>query len=215
MKSIYNQARFKPTGHRRPVHRPREYEQPELEIEKVFLKDLHLQYNSLNSIPDLSEYHSVEFIDLGFNRIPYFEDSFDVVADTLKRLDLGYNTEFNGLGDSLKNLVNLEWLTLSGNDISDLGDSLNSLVNLTHLELQFNKFETLGDSLDGLNKLEKLNLWSNNFKKIDGCFDNLPSLKSLCLDANPIAYFRHLRRRPRKYIKELKKRGVEVGLKWY
>jgi len=132
----YTQAKFKPTGHRRPVHRPRDYEQREIDLEKFYVTELYFNRQGLTNVPDLSEYPNLEFLILHDNDI----------AD---------------IKGHLYGLVKLEFINLARNRLTEIRGCFDGVDNLRRLALYENQLVEIRGCFDGLDKLESIGLRKN------------------------------------------------------
>lgn len=148
-------------------------------IEHVVCLDLSFNYMSqtLKSGIFDSMKHLV-FLNLSYNRLDlYYAEAFSELKDTLKLLDLSNNDfhfKMKGMGHRLtfiKNLVNLEVLSLANNGIAMRVDQ--RLVSSSLKQLYFN-----GNNLDIM--------WSTENNQYHHFFQNLTSLTYLDISDNKL-----------------------------
>jgi Leucine-rich repeat (LRR) protein len=133
---MISKAKFKPTGHRRPVHRPREYEQADVDTEKFYTRELQFTNEDLDEVPDLSEYPNLIGLYLSVNNITDVRGCFD-------------------------HLVNLKDLGLGHNQLTDIKGCFDKLVSLEALSLETNQLSYVVGCFDGLDKLKYVWLAGN------------------------------------------------------
>jgi len=153
------------------------------------LTSLKIINNLLINIPtDFFEgLTKLEQLDLTKNLLKELkEHHFEPIKNTLESLNLSSNL-LNSSNISLKNLKNLKYLDLSGNNFKEISyDIFNTLQNLEKLGLYNCKIEKLQEnSFENLKKLKKLVLSYNKISKLpETIFNNLTSLEELLLNQN-------------------------------
>ena len=92
-----------------------------------------------------------------------------------------YNCLDSSLSDDLFSLVNLQYLNLSGSQISSLPDSVGNLVNLQYLKLIDSQISSLPDSVGNLENLWELDLSYSQISSLPDSVGNLENLRKLDL----------------------------------
>ena len=118
----------------------------------------------------------------------------------LQSLDLRYNRVVDVSG--LSSLKGLQLLDLGDNSVVDVS-GLSSLANLKELYL-FNNSVVDVSGLSSLKGLQSLDLGGNSISDVSG-LSSLVNLEKLDLWGNSVSKYN-------KYVKELKKRGVNVDV---
>lgn len=148
----------------------------------------------------------LEFLNLSYNRLDlYYVEAFSELKDTLKLLDLSNNDfhfKMKGMGHRLtfiKNLVNLEVLSLANNDISMRIDQRLVSGSLKQLYFNGNDLNLMWSSennqyrhfFQNLTSLTYLDISDNKLRLVSPeVLCNLPrSLQNLSLSNNRLAYF--------------------------
>lgn len=95
----------------------------------------------------------------------------------------------------ISELINLQILSIGGNNLSDLPESFIKLQNLKEISLARNKLKKIPDILFKLKNLEKLYLYKNEIKDIPNEFAELRKLTELTLNDNnikeiPVSFFK-------------------------
>lgn len=142
---------------------------------------LDLSFNSMSQALRKGTFDNMtqlRFLNLSYNRLDfYYTEAFSELKNTLKVLDLSNNDfhfKMRGMGHRLtfiKNLVNLEVLSLAGNGISNRVDQ--RLVSGSLKQLCFN-----GNDLNAM--------WSSENNQYDHFFHNLTSLAYLDISDNKL-----------------------------
>lgn len=153
------------------------------------LKTLHLQNNSIKDVSVLRQLTKLE--SLSFTGGLDYDYAFLSNMKQLKHLDIGrYQVTSNYFGSQgrdftgIKDLTNLETLSLYGNGIQSL-EGIESLKNLKTLNLQYNMItEEHLNHLSALTKLEALNLANNQIKDSIEPLSSVSGLKYLDLSYN-------------------------------
>lgn len=141
------------------------------------LQSLSLNDNKVLDISILKHLNQLQYLDLSSNREISDISSLEKLK-SLKHLNLYYN---KANISSLKNLTQLEFLSLGENKISDISD-LKYLENLRSLILRFNEVSDIS-SLKFIENLEYLDLASNKISDIQ-ILSELKNLQSLYLGNN-------------------------------
>ena len=145
-----------------------------------YLYSLDLVDNDIENINPLSGLPAITSLNLGYNHITNI-DSISYFSKGLETLNLsGNNIEKI---DSIEKLVNLEFLNINSNKISDLS-GYSGNIHLKYLDLSYNNIRTF-PTIQNLNELEELYLWDNFISDISG-IQNLKELRILNLDFNEI-----------------------------
>ena len=97
-----------------------------------------------------------------------------------------YNCLDSSLSDDLFSLVNLQYLNLSGSQISSLPDSVGNLVNLQYLNLSGSQISSLPGSVGNLVNLQYLNLSGSQISSFPNSLENLRNLQNLTLSFTPL-----------------------------
>jgi len=144
-----SEAKFTPTGHRRPVHRPREYEQPEPNG-NYYKTVLNFAGDGLKKVPDLSEYPNLEILNLAQNQLTDIKGCFKGLS-MLEVLNLGYNL-LSEVNDSFYDLISLEVIALYHNQLVDIRGCFEGLDKLETIRIANNPLSD--DSINYLKELE-------------------------------------------------------------
>jgi|GEM_PF-6963918 len=168
---------------------------------------LVLSGDELNSIPDLSPYNNLLYLDLSANQIQKIENLHQFVY--LKNLDLSGNNiqkienlhqlkelySIDLSSNQIQKIENLdqskriENLSLSGNQIQKI-ENLHHLSQLKLLYISFNQIEKI-ENLNQLQNLESIDLSNNNIQEISN-LNELKKLKTLDLSYNKIQKIENL-----------------------
>nr|GEW68346.1 zinc finger, CCHC-type [Tanacetum cinerariifolium] len=103
----------------------------------------------------------------------------------LGKLLKGYQ-QINKHAEAVGQLVRLERLSISGNQLSTLPETIGSLRNLLLLNVSNNHLKFLPESIGSCFSLEELQANENSIEEIPPSVCNLFHLKSLCLDRNKV-----------------------------
>jgi Leucine-rich repeat (LRR) protein len=107
--------------------------------------------------------------------------------------------------EQIFSLMNLEWLKLSGTQLTKISPRIGTLQYLTHLDLSDNRIVDIPTELGNLKRLESLWLRGNLITTIIEVIRRLPNLKKCFIEGNPIPAaeieqiqreFPHLKLRP-------------------
>ena len=93
---------------------------------------------------------------------------------------------FTALPLELFQLINLQYLNLSCNQLSSLPPEIGNLSNLTELNLCYNQLSSLPLEIGNLNNLTKLSLWYNEISSLPLEIGNLTNLTTLDLESNEL-----------------------------
>ena len=151
----------------------------------VQLRELHLQFNSLESVPSFIALTNLIWLDLHHNSISTIMPNTFFSLRKLERLDLSFNL-LKRLGNALDNSKNLRELYLGGNQLLIPLDSISGLGGLRILHLQENNFSMIPtNAFMGLGGLVWLNLAGNSIRNVSYlAFNSLANLEILDLDHN-------------------------------
>lgn len=176
-------------------------------MEHVVCLDLSFNYMSQTLRSGMFDsMQRLQFLNLSYNRLDlYYVEAFSELKDTLKLLDLSNNDfhfKMKGMGHRLtfiKNLVNLEVLSLANNDISTRIDQRLVSGSLKQLYFNGNDLNLMWSSEDdqylhffqNLTSLTYLDISDNNLRLVSPeVLCNLPrSLQNLSLSNNRLTYF--------------------------
>lgn len=146
---------------------------------KESIEYLILNNNKISKILNLSEFKNLNEIDLSFNRINEIRIDDLVNLDTLI-LSSNNLTDINFKSSSLTRLA------LDSNHISSL-ENLSNFKNLNYLQLSRNTIEIIKNTWLGLSSLNELDLSHNRISAIEeSSFINLTNLKLLDLSSNKL-----------------------------
>lgn len=158
------------------------------ELENLNLDVLDLQFNRLQSVPEIIQNKStIRTLDLSNNALIVLESDPFRTLRTLELLNLSANSLTAIGSDSLTGLINLKCLDLSANNLTQLDDKvLLPVTNLQYLNLSSNKLEVLNEvSFSSLTKLQQLDVSWNRLARVAPGSLELPSLARLLLAGNP------------------------------
>lgn len=125
----------------------------------------------------------VSFYDKKVTKIPSELFEFDLLH--LERLDLSIN-EISEIPPEIGNLVNLKRLDLVKNKITRIPRSIGNLVNLDRLNIAANKIRKIPAAIGNLVNLDRLDLKMNKIEEIPPEIGNLVNLYYLDLCQNKI-----------------------------
>ncbi|KAI7825752.1 hypothetical protein BC939DRAFT_125943 [Gamsiella multidivaricata] len=171
------------------------------------LRDLRMAYNDLDKVPSNVRYISnLQILDVRGNRIKDLEKAYldearkldtlilqcnrlDSIPDTFQKfkylrvINLSSNN-FTRFPAILCQVLTLEELDLSFNDITEVPIDISTLVNLKKLLLYGNRIAPfLPKSMEKLTNLRKLDIRQNGILNLDALND-LPALQELLVDYN-------------------------------
>lgn len=109
----------------------------------------------------------------------------EVVKAGSKRFILR-NANINALPESIGDLVEVEEISLIGNELSALPESFSKLTNLRRLHLSENEFEKFPTQLFGLTNLTHVCIRENNLNELPENFGELMHVNDIDLDSNRI-----------------------------
>jgi Leucine-rich repeat (LRR) protein len=87
--------------------------------------------------------------------------------------------------DIFDGFINLEWIDLRGNQLTELPQSIGNLTNLKILNFSNNKLTELPEWIGNLTKLERIGFSRNQLKELPQSIGNLNNLELIILDNNP------------------------------
>ncbi|XP_042946553.1 probable LRR receptor-like serine/threonine-protein kinase At3g47570 [Carya illinoinensis] len=153
-------------------------------LRKLFLHN----NNFLGTIPpSLSNISSLQIISLGYNQLSGTIPSSIFKISSLQEIYLGSNMLYGGLSTHMfDRLPNLQYLSLSNNQLSSELPKIGNLTMLTELDLRDNNFEgRLDPEIGNLTMLKELHLTDNNFEGlIPNQIGNLKDLEVLRIGGN-------------------------------
>uniref|UniRef100_A0A1B0AB64 LRRCT domain-containing protein n=1 Tax=Glossina pallidipes TaxID=7398 RepID=A0A1B0AB64_GLOPL len=166
---------------------------------EIPIEVLDLSHNKLEDFPhELSAHETLIYLDLSNNLIKYLEPNALSSFTALRTLLINNNmiTQWSHIypEEILLNTINLEHLSLNGNQFEFFNDDDSSLMltsdSLTHLELQGCGINKVGGDMltDALPNLQYLNLNNNSLDSLDV----LPSSSLLGLELMPTLSHLHL-----------------------
>jgi len=122
-----------------------------------------------------------------------FEEAEKLIQEVIEIGDEGAETSLDisdanlsQLPENLRELTELECLTLSRNELTTLPDWIGDFSKLTLLDLDDNKLTALPESLSGLTSLTCLSVSENVLATLPKCLAEMPTLEQLYLDANQL-----------------------------
>lgn len=105
---------------------------------------------------------------------------------SLQHLTLSGN-QLSSIPASFGNLMKLQGLYLYGNQLSALPESFGNLTGLQYLLLHENQLGALPESFSNLTNLQELTLYSNQLRSLPTFFGNLTNLQILGLSSNQLS----------------------------
>jgi len=130
------------------------------------LKELHIRFNKLTELPDLSGLEKLQILTISNNNIKDITNLRNLL--NLKILNISYN-KIESL-KPLEELKNLEYIYADNNEIKNI-NGINNLKKIIYLNLSFNPIENIDDIIY-FTELETINIKNTNIK-------NLPNLLEL------------------------------------
>ena len=125
------------------------------------IKRLSIQNNELQQFGGITEWKTLEFINLNDNKL-------------------------KGIPKEIKNLNLLKRLRLSNNEIEIMSDEIGELSELKELQLFNNKIKTIPLSIGNLVKLEILDLSKNQISNLPLTLGYLEKLETWKINDNPL-----------------------------
>ena len=153
--------------------------------EKGEVLALDLSNNRMTEIPDLRDFHALEYLCLYSNKISKIEN-LEHLAN-LKNLELTGN-KISKI-ENLKHLTQLQKLNLSFNLINKI-ENVGYLTQLQNLNLSVNEISKI-ENVGHLTQLQELNLSVNEISKIEN-IEHLSNLQKLWLNSNEISKIENL-----------------------
>jgi|GEM_PF-4917376 len=169
-----------------------------LEIEIVLpkLKELNLDENNLNALPDnITKLKNLEVLSLYNNDLGTVSEA-PVFLPDIAELNLGSN-RFDVLPNIVFQLKNTKKLNISDNNLRTISDKIGQLKQLTHLDLSGNLLRNLPKTFVDLIKLRDLKLRKNLIEFFPSPIYSLPILRLLDLSQNKLRGF------PDEFVKNL------------
>ncbi|XP_053204625.1 toll-like receptor Tollo [Panonychus citri] len=161
--------------------------------ESIELQELHLQNNSLTTLPSglFTGLSKLLLLNLSYNEIPSESIDSDTFIDLIRMvlLDLSHNHLKTIDKLFFHSLYSLQKLNLAHNRISFIEDtSFSQLYNLHHLILDGNQLTIINShTFSGPNVLRELSLNDNFLSSVNhDAFTNCSSLKDLQLSSNKL-----------------------------
>ncbi|XP_037080480.1 toll-like receptor 6 [Pollicipes pollicipes] len=156
------------------------------------LSRLSLDYNRLATIDEdaFANASSIQYLHFQRNGLTSIPDALRVLT-SLEQLDLAENYISDDDGGVLKTLLQLRFLSLAGNKLSNVSAGFLSGQNaLTMLDMSRNEIESLKSAtFDTALSLRAIRLDANHLRNINGLFAKLPALRWLNVSDNQIEFF--------------------------
>ncbi len=153
-------------------------------VTKITLRGLQLKVvpRCINRLTNLTK---LDFKSNNITKIPDFV--FDLV--NLEHLDFSFNAiDYLPYCDPINKLVNLTYLNLDSNGISDISISL---PKLKYLSLSYNKLTKINLNFDLMKDLEELYLQGNKISNLPEKIFSMPKLKTIVASSNNIHSLPH------------------------
>ncbi|EJF06485.1 Leucine Rich Repeat (LRR)-containing protein [Thiovulum sp. ES] len=141
----------------------------------INLTYLNLNTNQVSDISALKNLTNLKELDLTKNQVSDISSLKNLV--NLEELYLWEN-KISDIS-ALKNLTNLKELDLRKNKINFIPKWIGNFINLTYLNLQLNNLSEIPTEIENLTKLESLMLGGNKLTKIPNWIGNLTNLTEL------------------------------------
>jgi len=148
------------------------------------LEYLSLKNGRLTEVPkEIGDLKKLVALDLSFNQITLLPDNFRNL-NNLKYLNLAGNSFINSIDKELKNLSNLEFLSIefaneNEDDFESTINAISKLPNLKVLHLRNSYVKTLPDSFKDFKNLKQLSLRGNFDLNLSQTFEVLSNIDSL------------------------------------
>ncbi|GIX87810.1 uncharacterized protein CDAR_82821 [Caerostris darwini] len=154
------------------------------------LISLRLPENELFKLAhrDLRGAGKLKYLSLAGNKLTHVErGSFPIILVTLSLA----NNWLRDLSNSIRHLVNLEWLFLNDNRLLRLEGELDGLHNLRKLNLAKNSLRRLGRSFRDLTNVQELYLQYNSIHELGTSLHNLRQVRNLNLSMNRLVILKY------------------------
>jgi Leucine-rich repeat (LRR) protein len=192
------------------------------------LKKLNLAYNNIKRIPDtIGGLTNLEILDLSHNPIEYLPeslkelenlielscgftniDSFPIGITYLNNINrLSIDGNFKNIPDSLFDLKNLDYLSISCEELEEIPSLIRKFENLSELNIYCRNLSELPTEIGELSNLQELNISECSLKTIPESILDLKNLKILYIFENLI---QPLSDQIEKVLKELEMQGCQV-----
>jgi hypothetical protein len=132
----------------------------------------------------LKQFQNLEILFLNSNNLKTLSRDMMKELKNLEGLSIA-NNKLKSVDGEIGELQELRALILSENELIEIPDEVSSLPNLEWLLLDHNKLTHLPDEIGNLDQLKILNLSNNQLVDLPDSFKNLRALKGLSLEKNP------------------------------
>ncbi|RDD41233.1 Protein flightless-1-like protein [Trichoplax sp. H2] len=151
---------------------------------------LDISNNKLELIPpQLRRLINLQTLDISHNPLGHSQLRQLASLTSLHNLSLRNTQRRNdNVPNGLQNLVLLEELDLSYNELENVPDSILSISTLRRCNISYNELKELPASFGSWTSLEVLNLSRNNLKSLPSGIDGLVKLKKLFLNGNELTF---------------------------
>eukprot|EP01125_Pyxidicula_operculata_P005820 TRINITY_DN2031_c0_g2_i2.p1 TRINITY_DN2031_c0_g2~~TRINITY_DN2031_c0_g2_i2.p1 ORF type:complete len:1590 (+),score=416.14 TRINITY_DN2031_c0_g2_i2:99-4868(+) len=148
------------------------------------LRHLHLNHNKITYLHlAFAQLRALEELYLSHNELESLPHNFEEIC-LLEILDLSEN-KLKKIPD-LSNLILLETLNLSSNQIQDIDFGIKSLVRLVTFSISKNHITDLPETMEKLVKLQNLYVSHNQIKRVPKEILEIPCLSTVECDENPL-----------------------------
>jgi len=148
-------------------------------------KNLILAGRELTRPPSgLNQFQNLEILFLNSNNLKTLSRDMMRELKNLEGLSIA-NNKLRSIDKEIGELKELRALILSENELIELPNEVSSLANLEWLLLDNNKLTHLPAEIGNLDQLEILNLSNNRLVDLPDSFKNLSALRGLRLEKNP------------------------------
>lgn len=175
----------------------------------VNLESIQYVGNKVLQFPlNILQTRNLKYLDLSSNLISNLDNVDFSKVPSLISLDL-HGNRLTSVNDAISNLVNLESLNLSSNDLSEVCPALCNISSLRQLDISFNKITYLPDEIGQLVNLEEFAITNNHLsQKFPETIVQLENLRDLDLRYNKLQSIDILSRLPQLEVLYCSKNSV-------